>query len=145
MKPLNGMDDDMTRTSLQVSLLKAVTIGMMAILQVACSQSMRATQQESPPLTHEAKIAASVQKTLASPPTAGYAAIPAGTALLSARIEGNQILLDFNKALLQNGTGARLEDALRQITNPLGELTPHIKSPEYRVLIEGKPLAGFLP
>jgi hypothetical protein len=142
-----GMIIDMAPGIVRISLMRALAIAAIATSQVACNQhsggAARPTAQVV--MTEEARIAASVQKTLASRPPAGYAAIPNGTALLSARIDGNKILLDFNKALLGNGTGARLEDAIRQITNPLGELTPQIKSPDYRILIEGKPLTEFLP
>jgi Sporulation and spore germination len=138
---------DMVPGTVQISLLRALAIAVIAYSQVACNQHTGGTQRQVMPvvMTDEARIAASVQKTLTSSPPAGYAAIPTGTALLSARIDGNKVVLDFNKALLQNGTGARLEDAIRQITNPLGELTPQIKSPDYRILIEGKPLTEFLP
>lgn len=141
----------MARTTVRISLLRGVAIAAIAATQVACNQHTGGVQRvPAPPamqvaMADEAKIAASVNKTLASNAPAGYAPIPRGTVLLGARIDGNKILLDFNKALLQNSTGARLEDAIRQITNPLGELTPHIKSPDYRILIEGKPLTEFLP
>jgi Sporulation and spore germination len=131
--------------SMQRSFAGALVIAVAVLVHAGCSQPVRTAPAAAVPIADEAKIAASVQKTLGGSPPSGYAAIPAGTALLSARIDGNKIVLDFNKALLANGTGARLEDAIRQITNPLGELTPQIKSPDYRILIEGKPLTEFLP
>lgn len=158
MKPLPEMEREMESEKAQQSrktgILWMAVVAPIMLTQVACNQTMRppSRAETMPPqstavvsITDEAKIAASVNKTLASNAPAGHAPIPRGTALLSTRIDGNKILLDFNKALLQNGTGARLEDAIRQITNPLGELTPNIKSPDYRILIEGKPLTEYLP
>jgi hypothetical protein len=97
-----------------------------------------------PPQSREAKIAAAIERAIASPAPAGYAPIPAGTKLLGVDVIGSKIRLNFTKALLLNGTGRKLEDAVKQLTNPISDLTADIANVEYQLLIEGKPLAEVL-
>ena len=96
------------------------------------------------PVSREAKITAAVERAIAAPAPAGYASIPVGTKLLGVEVMGNKIRLSFTKALLLNGTGRKLEDAVKQLTNPISDLTADMANVEYQLLIEGKPLAEFL-
>jgi len=96
------------------------------------------------PISREAKITTAIELAIAGPATAGYAPIPAGTKLLGVEIVASKIRLNFNKALLVNGTGHKLEDAVKQLTNPISDIVTDMANVEYQLLIEGKPLAEFL-
>jgi Sporulation and spore germination len=113
-------------------------------LQKPAAPPIAATPTQIPTVSREAKITAVVERAIASPAPAGYASIPTGTKLLGVEIIGSKIRLNFNKVLLLNGTGAKLEDAIKQLTNPISDIVFDMANVEYQILIEGKRLAEFL-
>jgi hypothetical protein len=118
--------------------------------QAAPSAPRVASQAPSPPASpstpastssrDEARLVVAVRDALTKPAPAGYAAIPTGTSLRAARVQGSRVTLDFNKALLAGGTGRVLEDALRQISNAIDPITRDISALDLRIEIEGVPL-----
>lgn len=88
------------------------------------------------------RIEAAVDAALRKEPPRGYSAIPPGVRLLSLTRRGNSIVLDFNKALLANGTGADLEEAVHQILTAASSARSSPRPPveDYTVLIDGTPL-----
>lgn len=124
----------------------AVVASAFAVLVSGCTLRTRgvATGTASAHVTADAapemRLAALVREAIMKPAPAGYASIPPGTQLTSARVIGSRVQLSFNKALLAGGTGRVLEDALKQITNAIDPAIAHIADVDIRIDIEGVPL-----
>lgn len=123
------------------------TLCLIVVAGVACvlfrQPAAQLPQADRSTTSEEQAIAAEVNKALSGPTPMGYAPIPPATRLLSVRVQGTTVTFDFSKALLSNGTGAQLEDAIHQIFVKVGNVTGRSER-NYRVLVEGVPLEQLL-
>ncbi len=119
---------------LAVPITASATMPPQGVVQVAIKGATK----------REANISAAIERAIVAPASAGYTPIPTGTKLFGVEIIGSKIRLNFTKALLLNGTGRKLEDAVKQLTNPVSDITSDMVNVEYEILIEGKPIREYL-
>jgi hypothetical protein len=83
----------------------------------------------------EAQIKTAVETELNSSTT------PQGSRLISVKVEGNKITLDYSKEIESKGQGIA-ENAFQRISAAIGNLAPAINN--YQILIESQPLNEYL-
>lgn len=93
--------------------------------------------QNSHTVTIENQIRTAVEAELAKPETSN------GSKLISVKIKGNEITLDFNKQIESKGQ-AVFEDTFQRISNAITNINKGNTSIGYKILIEGQPLNDYL-
>jgi len=127
---------------MNIALVKKLVISLAMVPVLLNGYSAAQTPKNRPYL--ERTIRRVVNEALVEAPPDGYARIPVNVRLLSVQKKKGVLILNFSKELVSNSR-AELEDAIHQILTRINNLeSGSLKISTYRILIEGRPLEGFL-